>query len=159
MTILNGLLKDSFENPVNGTLIITLVEPIINIEDEEVLLPLSSSFPILEGIINIEIPESESYENNYLFDFIPEGFTESIAPFPFYGVIPDLPTVDLIELIPIRKFARDLNEAAVKVARIIANNEILSTEIYNLNPVAMVSTLSYTASCVGARPEPDQATP
>lgn len=135
MTILTGLIKDPFENPVNGILTITLVEPKVDIEAEEIILPLSQDFYITDGIVNLEIPESESYENNYLFEFKPEGIYNNVEPFPFYGVIPDISNIDLIDLVPIRKFNRDLNEAAVKVARLISRNEELAIDLYNINPL------------------------
>jgi hypothetical protein len=140
MSLITGTIVDSAGNPLSGNLVITLAGS-INKEGSPSTLFVTQPkvIYITNGVVNIALEESETSKVSYKFEFFvetsPDEFnTTQPSPFPFFAVIPNLSPVDLIDLTPTGMVNDALSTGALRIARIIANDPELSSNVGGLTP-------------------------
>jgi len=126
MPQINGLITNSTGATLGGTLNVTL--PSIATTDtttpDTVYTPVTASFAITEGVVNISIPETETMGIAYRFSFTP---TDDTAPlFEFDAIVPIAGPVEFATLIPTGITNRTLDTGALRVARLLAADPNLS---------------------------------
>lgn len=139
MTTLKGLITDSF-GTVSGSLIITLNNSIArdDLTPKKLFVPLAKTFTITNGVVNLTLEETESTNTSYNFDFKPliDGVISenSLDPFPFDAVVPNLAEVDITELVPTGMVSDILATGALRIARIIAKTPELASLVGGISP-------------------------
>ncbi|ANV88507.1 hypothetical protein [Picosynechococcus sp. PCC 7117] len=139
MTILQGTIKDSASNPLTGNLIVELAGVMVDntTTPPSVLTPEPYTFYIVNGAVSVDIPESETEQNSYRLRFYVEtapGEFEDNPEFDFYTQIPNLATVDLVNLIPTGMVNDMLATGALRIAKLIINDPNLSTKVGGVFP-------------------------
>ena len=127
MTNIIGTLKDSAGNTVDGTLKVNLSTQLIDVSTspDSLLLPIEEEFAITSGDINVNLPESETYQVPYSFEFIPTG--ETVAILKFNAIVPNVGTVQFASLTPTGITNVNLDTSAYRVAELLGNDENLSS--------------------------------
>jgi hypothetical protein len=140
MSNLTGLIKDPASNTVSGELTLTLNSPLIRdaITPKSLVLPIVKKFTITNGVVDVDLEESETDGTTYTFDFkvLSGGVLaeESLDPFPFTAQIPNAAEVDLIDLIPTGVVNAVLDTSSRRIARTIATTPELAALIGGLSP-------------------------
>lgn len=128
MTNIVGKLSSSTGVGITGTLYVVL--PGLLISDltipDTVYTPVEDSFTVTAGVVDIEVPESETYEVAYNFRFVDSIGTELIN---IDAIVPNVGTVEFASLLPTGITNRNLDDGALRVARLLASNPTLSQRI------------------------------
>ena len=133
MATLVGTLKDSAGELLNGRLDISLSRGLIDdtTNPDSWLLPVTKSFVITSGVINITLIESETSQIPYVFEFFQKiGETGSPATpiysdtslFRFSAIVPNVGTVQFASLTPTGISNANLDTGAFTIARYLAND-------------------------------------
>lgn len=140
MTNLVGLLVDATGVGISGNLIVTPNSAIVfdNTTPKKLQLPQVKVFEIEDGVINIELNESETNNTSYNFDFKPliGGVVqeESLKSFPFDAVIDNVASIDITDLVPTSMVTDVLATGALRIGRVIAQTPTLAALVGGLTP-------------------------
>lgn len=136
-----GTIYNSAGIAVSGRLVVNLVNSMVDDLSipPSLFIPQSYEFTITNGVVNINLEESETKETSYEFIFyvpsVEDPLVEEVLnPFPFKAVIPSQATVNLTELIPTGIVSDTLATGALRIARIIAGNPDLASNIGGVFP-------------------------
>lgn len=141
MTLIRGIIKDSGGNPLTGRLVVTANH---DITDEATTPPSLITtepriFPINSGNININLKSSDAEQISYNFSFQVErpnaeadtGWQEIHS---FNAQVPNVSSIDYVDLKPTDFTADQLDTGRYSIARILANNEDFAQKLrFNLN--------------------------
>jgi hypothetical protein len=141
MSLITGTIVDSAGNPLNGNLVVTLSGSMVEESVTPAILFVNepTTFNIINGVVNIELEESENSKVSYKFEFFVETSPGEFAstqpsPFPFYAIVPNLSPVSITDLTPTGMVNDSLATGALRIARIIANDPELSANVGGLTP-------------------------
>ncbi|MBD2449417.1 hypothetical protein H6G76_20080 [Nostoc sp. FACHB-152] len=135
MTIVKGIIADSAGTPLSGNLIVTLAGAVFNksTTPNTVYIPEPRSFTITNGVVNINLPESETSKVSYKFEFFVTAggitSTTQAAPFPFNAVVPNIAGVELDDLAPTGMVSDVLDTGVLRLARLISSDPTYSSAI------------------------------
>ncbi|ANV88505.1 hypothetical protein [Picosynechococcus sp. PCC 7117] len=147
MTTVLGTIKDSAGNVLDGVLTVTLAGSMVNAVENVLFTPNPFSFDIVNGVVNIDLEESESKNTSYEFNFFPYRLNETVdppvlelsnvpvAPFPFNAVVPQFASVNLADLAPTGIVTDVLDTGALRVAQLIAEDQNLSDQVGGVFPL------------------------
>ncbi|MEA5447571.1 hypothetical protein VB780_03255 [Leptolyngbya sp. CCNP1308] len=129
MTNILGTLADSAGAGLAGSLTARLV---YNITDDSTIpdsiyLPVEVAFDITAGEVDIDLPESESYNVPYQFKFTIDG--EDVPIIDFFAIVPNVGTVEFASLVPTGINNANLDTSALRVAKLIASDAELIVRI------------------------------
>jgi hypothetical protein len=116
----------TLDNPtLSGSLVVELTTTMTSdVTDPDIIYTkVPRTFAIAGGVINITLPESETYQVPYKFTFTKTGDTEPL--FSFYKIVPNVATVQFASFFPTGITARNLDTSALQVARLMATNPTL----------------------------------
>lgn len=100
MTIITGLICDSGNVPLTGTLDIELVER-LQVAPSTIVTRKLSSNVITNGVVNLSLAASQAQRESYRFMFYTGTGTTRNVLLDFYAVVPDSPVaVNFSNLLP-----------------------------------------------------------
>lgn len=139
MTQIVGTLKDSGGNPLSGKLIVTLTGTMIETSTtpDSIHLVEPREFTITNGVVDIELQESETKKITYTFQFYKlDAESELIEPplLRFNAIVPNVASVEFASLVPTGIVNDALDTGAIRVANVIANNPNLAQNIGGVFP-------------------------
>jgi hypothetical protein len=148
LTKILGTLRNSAGTGLNGTLTARLV---YNVTDDSttpdsIYLPVEVSFAITAGVVNIGVPESETYNVPYQFTFT---ITVEDAPIlSFFAIVPNVGTVEFASLVPTGINNANLDTSALRVAKLITNNaelvvRIRPAQLFNIQAAGVSATTKW----------------
>lgn len=137
MTNIVGLIKDSKQTVLNGTLTITLTAPLkdYTTTPDTLFLPVAANYAIVNGVIDLDLQESATSQIPYKFSL--EVFDVLGNPYvnTFYAIVPNVGTVEWASLIPVGITNVNLDTSAYRVAELMATDE-------NIAPLVKQQTVS-----------------
>lgn len=134
MSQILGTLLDSAGNPLTGKLRVSLTGTLVNDIDnpDSIFLSKPYLFTITSGVLDIDLQESETSKVTYRFEFFKtDGEGDLIEPalLDFYALVPNVSPVQFATLLPTGMVNDVLDTGALRVARIIASNPNLASNI------------------------------
>jgi hypothetical protein len=134
MTAINGLIKNSLGEVLSGQLVVTLNDELTDASTSPNSLHLKEPvvYPVVNGVVGIEVLQSETQQVSYNFDFQMErdALDEDGNPttvwesfFAFDAIVPNQASVDFTELQPTDFTPDQLDSGQFAVARVLATNE------------------------------------
>jgi hypothetical protein len=134
MTEINGLIKNSLGEVLDGQLVVTLNDELTDPTTSPGSLHLKEPvvFEVEDGVVDIELLESETQQVSYNFDFQierdaldgdgnPTTVWESF--YSFDAIVPNQPSAEFTELQPTDFTPDQLDSGQFAVARVLATNE------------------------------------
>jgi hypothetical protein len=127
MTNILGTIADSAGNPVAGTLTVSL--PVAATSDTTVpdtvytVQPVDFAIAATLGNLDIDLPESQTYDLAYRFVFVSVDGETLIT---LDAIVPNVGTVQFASFFPTGITNRNLDDGALRVARLLANDPTLS---------------------------------
>lgn len=124
MTTIRGIVVDSGGMPINGTIRATLLANMIDTatDPDSIHLPIEFSGPVLSGAIDFDLPPSEEQA-------IPYRITVEDAAGKIWidtrAMIPAVGTIDLSVLLRTGFAGNLIDDSALRVAKVMAENEQL----------------------------------
>lgn len=140
MTIVKGIIADSSGTPLSGNLIVTLAGAVFNkaTTPNTVYIPEPKTFTITNGVVNINLPESETSKVSYKFEFFVTAggvtSTNQAAPFPFNAVVPNIAEVELDDLAPTGMVSDVLDTGVLRIARLLASDPSYAAALSGISP-------------------------
>jgi len=129
MTQILGTIANSVGTPLTGVLTVRLVR--LSTDDttdpDSIYTTKLESYTITSGVLDITIPESETYQNSYRFGFTEDGETEEL--FSFERIVPNVGTVQFASFFPTGITDRNIDTGALRVARLIVRDEALKAAL------------------------------
>ena len=126
MTNLVGTITNSTGTPLAGVLTVAL--PAIVTDDstapDTIYTTVPQTFTIASGIVDIDVPESETQGVPYKFTFRQTGVDEDL--FSIRAIVPNVAVTEFAPFFPTGITDRTLDTSALRVGRIIANDPTLS---------------------------------
>lgn len=126
MTNILGTITDSVGTPLDGTL--KLSRALLSSTDvtspDTIYTTEPKEYPITSGVLDIDVPESETQKVLFNFEFTKTGDTEPL--FSINEIIPNVGTVEFSTFLPSGITTRNIDTGALSVARILANDDALS---------------------------------
>jgi hypothetical protein len=121
-----GTITDSVGNTLDGTLTFELLTHYVDdtTNPDTLRTPFVSSFDIVDGNVNINVPESQTLGVPYRITF-----TESTTDEPYFAtvaVVPNVGTVQFASLAPTGITQSTLDTSAVRVARLLTKDDDLA---------------------------------
>ncbi|BAY64993.1 hypothetical protein NIES22_50940 [Calothrix brevissima NIES-22] len=134
MSQILGTLLDSGGNPITGKLRVTLSGNLIEVSanPDSIYLTQPSVFTITNGVVDINLDESETKKITYRFEFFKadgEGNLIEPALLDFYALVPNSTPVQLANLVPTGMVNDVLDTGALRIAQLIASDTNLSANI------------------------------
>lgn len=126
MTQIIGIIANSTGDPLDGVLTFTLPAAITTdtTDPDTVFTTKTKPFPITAGVVNIEVPETETAETAYRITFTETG--ETVPLFDIFGIVPTIGPLNLASVFPTGITNRNRDTGALRVSRLIATNVTLS---------------------------------
>ncbi len=121
-----GIISNSTGTPLNGVLSVLLPSVVINdsTTPDTIYTPVAEPFTITSGVLNINIPETQTSETPYRFSFLQTGKT--VPLFVIDAIAPNVATVQFASFFPTGITSRNLDTSALRVGRLIATDPTLS---------------------------------
>lgn len=119
MTAITGIVKDSGGAVFEAELTITLDAPLLDGDSLLTKKPKVVDIPDT-GVIDFELPESETSQITYKFD-LRDSAGDYVVP-PFHAIVPNVETVNFWELYPVSAVTDLLPAGLRRLAQIIATN-------------------------------------
>jgi len=148
MTDIVGTLRDSEGTGLDGELTARLV---YNITDDStipdsVYLPVEVSFTIEDGVVDIELPQSETYNVPYQFNFTVDG--DDVPILSFFAIVPNVGTTEFASLVPTGINNANLDTSALRVAKLIANDaelivKVRPAQLFNVQAAGISTTTKW----------------
>ncbi len=137
MTNIVGLIKDSAQTPLNGTLTITLTGPLkdSSTTPDTLFLPVAANYSVVSGVINLDLRESATSQVPYKFTLEVYDVLGNAHISTFHAIVPNVGTVEWASLIPVGITNVNLDTSAYRVAELMANDE-------NIAPLVKQQTVS-----------------
>lgn len=134
MSQILGTLLDSAGFPLTGKLRVSLTGTLVNDIDtpDSINLTKPHLFDITNGVINIDLDESETSKVTYRFEFFETDVDDNLiepALLDFYALVPNLSPIQFASLTPTGMVNDVLDTGALRVARIISSNPNLAANI------------------------------
>lgn len=129
MTLITGILADSGNLPANGTLRVTLDSLLVDDSQspDVTLTQQLHNFAIANGVINLNLPESETSLITYRFEFYPTGQTTSVMD--FRARVPNVVDIEFSQLVPTGLTTDTLDTSIRRLAQIITQDPNYRTAI------------------------------
>lgn len=126
MTNIVGTITNSAGTPVSGVLTAALTRTVIDdsTDPDTVRTIKPELFTITSGALDIELPESATYQTTYRFVFVEDGETDAL--FDFFKIVPNVGTVQFSSFLPTGISDRNLDTSAERVSRLLATDDTLS---------------------------------
>lgn len=141
MTNILGTIYNAAGIPVSGRLVVNLVNSMVDDTaiPPSLFIPQSYEFTITDGVVDIDLEESETKKTSYEFIFyVPSVedplIEEVLNPFPFKAIVPNYGSVNLIDLLPTGIVSDTLATGALRVAKIIAATPELAANVGGVFP-------------------------
>jgi hypothetical protein len=124
MVQVTATLCDSGNQPLNGTLTITLDGLLVNdtTSPDRILTLAPRTLAITNGVVAVDLPESETTSVTYRFQFVPTGGTTPVLD--FHAKVPNQAAVDLSELVPTGLTTDTLDTGIRRVAQVLTSVEV-----------------------------------
>ena len=153
MTVLKGIITNSTGVPLDGTLVIKLPSTATtdSTEPDTIYTTVAQIITVTAGALNINVPETETQQIAYRFEFFQPLATEPL--FSTDAIMPFAGPVNLASLLETGMTNRNLDTGAVRIARLIANDPTLSQLIKQ--PATFTTVLEgQTAAVTKFMPKP-----
>ena len=126
MTQIVGTITDSVGGVLSGVLTVTLSKTSVSdtTTPDTIYTTRAATFAIASGVLDIQVPESETYQLSYLFSFLATGDTEPL--FEFYKVVPNVGSVEFSSFFPTGISSADLDTSLLRIARLMGRSPSLS---------------------------------
>jgi hypothetical protein len=143
-----GTLANSAGAVLSGTLSVKLLYNVTDVTTtpDSIYLPEAVDFTITNGVVNITLPETETYDTPYEFIFKLNANSDPLLK--FYAVVPNVGTLQFASLIPTGISNANLDTGALRVAKLITSDADLVTNIrpsnlFTTSLEAVASTTKY----------------
>lgn len=124
MTIITGLICDSGNVPLTGTLDIELVER-LQVAPSTIVTRKLSSNVITNGVVNLSLAASQAQRESYRFMFYTGTGTTRNVLLDFYAVVPDSPVaVNFSNLLPTAITSDVLDTSVKRLAEFITSDPV-----------------------------------
>lgn len=143
-----GTIANSAGTPLDGVLSVFL--PNIVTDDtttpDTVYTTVAETFTITSGVVDIDLPETQTQETPYRFVFTETG--EDNPLFSIDAIAPNVATVQFASLFPTGTTNRNLDTSALRVGRLIALDPVLSQlikqpAIFSVTAAGITTTQTY----------------
>jgi hypothetical protein len=145
MTNIVGLIKDSAQTVLDGTLTIALTGPLKDstTTPDTLFLPVAANYSVVDGVIDIDLRESATSQVPYKFTLEVYDVLGNAHIETFHAIVPNVGTVEWASLLPVGITNVNLDTSAYRVAELMANDE-------NIAPLVKQQTIStYMMNDVG----------
>lgn len=127
MTDILGTLTDSTGTPTGGKLTFLLRSDYVDTTTtpDTVRLRIAHEFTIPStGVVDIEVPHTETFDTPYRVTFQPTGFTYNLIDID--AIIPNVASIDISVLLPVGVTNATLDTGALRVGQLMLTDPILA---------------------------------